>query len=174
MKKKLHDLDARLIECEQYSRRESLVISGIPNSVSQKDLQRKVIDILGLIGLEIGPKDISACHRLYNPRSEFPAKVIVRFCNRKVVNICLEQRDHLQKKAYDLLKLNLRFFESLCGKNSETLRICKWLSREELIHNHFLRNGFVKVVFKENDKPQKIKHPDILRKMFDIPAVIDI
>ena len=174
LEKKLHDLDVRLVESEQYFRGENLIISGIPNTVSQRDLQSKVIEILGTIGLVLIPDDIAACHRLYNPpRSNYPAKVIVRFVNRKIVNFCLEHREDLQNQAFRQLKLNLRFFESLCQKNEESLRICKWLSQEGHIHNHFIRNGFVKVAYEENGNPQKIIHPDILRKKFsNIPEGI--
>ena len=169
--KKLLDLDIRLTECEQYSRRESLVISGIPDTIGQKQLQQKVLQILSTIGLDLVPDDISACHRLFNPPdSQFPAKVVVRFVNRKVVNFCLEHRDELQQQASRQMRLNLRFFESLCSKNEETLRICKWLKQENKIYDHYLRNGFVKVVTEENSQPLKIKHPEILRKKFaDIP-----
>ena len=131
--KKMLELDMRLIECEQYSRRESLVISGIPEAITQNQLESTVIDILSYSGLNVGPRDISACHRLFkHPRSKFPAKVVVRFCNRKVVNICLEHRDILQQKAFKNLRLNLRFYESLCSKNEETLRICNWLRKEQI------------------------------------------
>ena len=173
LEKKLLETDIRLVESEQYSRRENLIISGIPSTVNQRNLQQKVIDILGLIGLEVAPKEIPACHRLYNPPgSEFPAKVIVRFCNRKIVNFCLENRDELQQKAYDQLRLNLRFLESLCSKNKETLRLCKWLSQQKKIHDYYLRNGFVKVVVHDQGRPEKIKHSDLLRKKFDIPAEV--
>ena len=173
MEKKLRDLDKRLVECEQYSRRENLVISGIPRSVKQEQLEQKVIEILAQIGLKLIPDDISACHRLYNPpHSEYPAKVVVRFCNRKIVNFCLLHRDNLQEKAYQNLRLNLRFFESLCSKNEESLRISKWLKREHKIQDYFLRNGFVKVVLEEHGRPQKIFHPDDLRKKFHVPVEI--
>ena len=174
IKEIISELDCRLVECEQYSRRESLVITGIPNDISrdQSKLQSKIIEILGLINLEIVPKDITACHQLYtSPGSEYPARVIVRFINRKIVNFCLDNRDDLQQKSFDHLRLNLRVYESLCAKNVESLRLCKSLSREGKIHSHFLRNGFVKVVFEENGRPMKIRHPDILRKKFpDTPV----
>ena len=164
---KMLELDVRLVECEQYSRRESLIISGIPKSVTQQQLESKVIEILGLIGLRLIPDDITACHRLFNPPgSEFPAKVIVRFYNRKVVNFCLDHKDELQDRAYQHLRLNLRFFESLCSKNEESLRICKGLKGENKIHDYFLRNGFIKIVREENGRPCKIAHPDILRQEF--------
>ena len=69
--------------------------------------------------------------------------------------------------------LNLRFFESLCSKNEESLRIGQWLKQEHKIHDYFLRNGFVKVVAEEHGRPQKILHPDLLRKKFEnVPADI--
>ena len=168
---KIFELDVRLIECEQYSRRESLVISGIPDTINQKQLQQKVIKILSTIGLEVYPDDISACHRLYNPPdSQYPAKVVVRFLNRKIVNFCMEHREYLQQQVSQQMRLNLRFFESLCSKNEESLRICKWLNQHNKIHDHYLRNGFVKFVTEENGRPQKVKHPDLLREKFaDIP-----
>ena len=157
------------MECEQYSRRESLVISGIPKSVTQNQLQSKVIDILSLIGLKIKPEDISACHRLsIRHGSRYPAKVIVRFCNRKVVNFCLENRDVMQQRAYQQMRLNLRFFESLCSKNEESLRIAKTLKQDGMIHNYYLRNGFVKIVVVENGPSQKITHPNVLRSRFGV------
>ena len=173
LEKKILDLDVRLVEAEQYSRRENLIISGIPNSVKQKDLEQKVIDILGQIGVHIIPNDITACHRLYSPPgSEFPAKVIIRFYNRKVVNFCLDHKDVLQQRAYDQLRMNLRFYDSVCSKNQESLRICKWLYQQKKIHDYYLRNGFVKIVAHENGRPEKIKHPDFLRKKFVVPPTV--
>ena len=147
-------------------------VDSIPPS--KKHLQQKVLDILGLIGFELIPDDIAACHRLYNPPdSQFPAKTVVRFTNRKIVNFCLEHREKLQQQVSQHLRLNLRFYESLCSKNEEALRICKWLNQQNKIQDHYLRNGFVKIVVEENGIPKKIKHPEILRKTFpDIPEGI--
>ena len=41
LQENLFDVDCRLIEVEQYSRRENLIISGIPDSVPQRDLEKK-------------------------------------------------------------------------------------------------------------------------------------
>ena len=57
----LFNIDCRLIQTEQYSRRESLVISGIPENVSQKELEPTVLNILHSIGAyEISSYDITA------------------------------------------------------------------------------------------------------------------
>lgn len=47
----LYTLDTRLVHCEQYSRRESVVISGIPDNIPQKELEPIVLGILEKIGL---------------------------------------------------------------------------------------------------------------------------
>ena len=60
------ELDCRVLECEQYSRRESIVISGIPNDVKHRELGDKVLHILRTIDCDIKGTDISACHRLGN------------------------------------------------------------------------------------------------------------
>ena len=104
----------------------------------------------------------------HRPGSRYPAKVIVRFCNRKVVNFCLEHRSTLQQKAYQQMRLNLRFYESLCKANEESLRIAKSLKQEGKIHNYYLRNGFVKIVIVENGPPTKISHPNMLRYRFGV------
>ena len=51
LKDTIFDLECRTIQNEQYSRRESLLISGIPETVEQKELERTVLKILKSIGI---------------------------------------------------------------------------------------------------------------------------
>ena len=166
-------MDVRLVECEQYSRRESLIISGIPSHVTQNQLESYVLSILAEVGLDrLDHSDITACHRLGRSNGQYPAKVIVRFMNRKVVEFCLRHRDRLPTASRNL-RLNLRFYESLCAMNEESLRICKWLSEQNVIHHYYLRNGFVKVIVEEGNNPVKIVHPEYLwDKLTEIPETL--
>ena len=165
---KLFELDCRILECEQYPRRENIIISGIPSSVNHSRLKESVIDICSTLGLDLDENDISACHRLGKKRdSRWPANVIVRFVNRGSVDFLMEKRDRLKDRAIrNQLDMNLRFFENLAPKNGESLRIGKWLLEEELIESYFIRNGFLKIVVNEGDDPIRIRHPDELRKKF--------
>ncbi len=161
-------LDCRLIEVEQYSRRESLVISGIPGNVTQRNLESTVLEIMYHMGFEkLVRDDIVACHRLHAPRnSRYPARVIVKFLNRKIVEWSLTHTENLDI-VREKMGLNLQISESICAKNMEVLKMCKWLSDEGLINNYYTRNGFVKVVVEDGDDPVKIVHPEVLRKKFD-------
>ena len=163
----LFNLDCRIIQNEQYSRRESLIISGIPDNILHHDLEPTVLKIIKAIGLNnISSYEITACHRLkrnYNDR--FPAKCIVRFTNRKAVDFCLMHRERLYE-VKDYLEMNLRFYESLCMANEDILKDCFKLKKDKLIHEYYLRNGFVKIIKNEGNRPIKIIHPSMLIDIF--------
>ena len=161
----LYDLDCRVIECEQYPRRDNLIISGIPACVKQNELESTVLNIIRELGFNIGPADVSACHRLGRGRNGHPARVIVRFVNRKVVDFCLTNKRRLAELRR-VLRMNLRFYESLCSRNEETLKLCYELKDNGDIHDFFIRNGFLKVIETEGDNPVRINHPQELRNMF--------
>ena len=158
----IFDLDCRIIQNEQYSRRESVIISGIPDNISHNDLEPTVIRTLKAIGLKnISSYEITACHHLYKKRNDkFPAKTIIRFTNRKAVEFCLKHRDRLIEIKNDL-KMNLRFYESLCNANQEVVRECFKLKKYGQINNYYIQTGFVKIINKVGDRPLKIYHPDI-------------
>ena len=123
----MFNLDYRVIENEQYSRRENLIISGIPEIVSQDALEPKVLQILETIGLSITLYEIAACHRLKKHKSSFPAHTIVRFTNRKAVEFCLTNRERLIRNKQKL-KMNLRFYENLCESNEMTITLLLYYS----------------------------------------------
>ena len=164
--KNLFSIDKRLIRNEQYVNRESLIISGIPERITQKNLEKEVIKILHTIGLnDVSHYEIAACHRLNNRSERFPARTIVRFTNRKITDFCLKNK----KRLVDLkakINMNLRFYECLCPANEEILRNCIDLKKYGIIYHYYTRNGFVKIVINENDMPIKIGHPNELKELF--------
>ena len=86
--------------------------------------------------------------------------------NRKAVEFCLANREQLIRNKQKL-KMNLRFYENLCESNEMTIRYCGKLKQSGKIHNFFLRNGFVKIIEAEDEKPKKIHHPDDLFQQFE-------
>ena len=49
---------------EQYSRCECLEISGVPESVTDNDLEGKVLNLLEKIDVEVYPDHIEGCHQI--------------------------------------------------------------------------------------------------------------
>ena len=66
---------------EQYSRCECLEISGVPESVTDIDLERKVLKLLEKIDVEVYRDHIEACHWI-KPNAG-PKKVIIKMSRRK-------------------------------------------------------------------------------------------
>ena len=158
----LYNIECDVIKNSQYSRRESLVITGIPDSVKQRDLEPLVLKMINTLGMNISSYEVAACHRLYDSKKDrkYPLKTIIRFTNRKVVDFCLKNR-----KKHSLIKskhnLNVRFFESLCKQNELVLKECNDLKQKNIIHDFYTSNGFIKIVKKADDKKSlKIHHPD--------------
>ncbi len=56
---KVFELDCRVIECEQYPRRENIVISGIPDTIHHEDLKETIIDICDKIGLNVTESSVT-------------------------------------------------------------------------------------------------------------------
>ena len=73
------DLEIQNNNLDQYSRRNNVEISGIPQSVSDNQLEEKVADILEAIDVNITTNEKEACHRL----GKKTKNLIVRVINRK-------------------------------------------------------------------------------------------
>ena len=70
--------DRQCWENAQYSRRDTLEIVDIPNSVGDSVPEETVRDVFKKIGVEIDEPDVQACHRLKEKE-----RTIVKFLNRK-------------------------------------------------------------------------------------------
>ena len=78
----------------QYSRRQCLEISGIPDSISHNDLESKVRDIFRECDADIDPVNIEACHRLKS--NHWSKKVIVKLARRKNASKMLRGKKKLK------------------------------------------------------------------------------
>ena len=77
LKQNLHSLG-------QYGRRNNLVLSDIPESIPDNQLENTVASILSDIGVSIQSEEIEACHRFGKTgRKTKSKKTIICFVNRK-------------------------------------------------------------------------------------------
>ena len=68
----------------QYSRCECLEITGVPDRISNDDLETTPIKTFDKLDVEIDPSNIEDCHWL---KSNWFKKVIIKFSRRKYANI---------------------------------------------------------------------------------------
>ena len=72
----------------QYSRRECLEPSGIPETIENKDLEGIVLGIFKKLDVMVDPSNVEDCH--WTKSSKGPKKVIVKLSRRKNASkICL-------------------------------------------------------------------------------------
>ena len=64
LEERITSLEKNQAKSKQYSRRNNIELSGIPNDIPENNLQKVIVDICHDSGLEIEPKDIKGCHRL--------------------------------------------------------------------------------------------------------------
>ena len=80
----------------QYSRRDTIEVIGIPSPIRDKDLEDKVRNIFGEIGVNVNERDIQACHQLREKD-----RTIVKFANRKdCTNILRVKKDLKQLEPF--------------------------------------------------------------------------
>lgn len=92
LKRKVADLEARLDECEQYTRSNSVEIFGLPQD-KLEDVYELVGKVCGALDVPVTRTDIDACHRLGKRQgSDQPAGIIVKFVRRETKLKLLEKR----------------------------------------------------------------------------------
>ena len=80
MGNKIIDLEIKNNNVNQYSCRNNVEISGIPQSVNDNQLEEKVVDILKTVGVRVSVL-LEVCHRLGKKKKN----VIIRVINRSLL-----------------------------------------------------------------------------------------
>ena len=92
--------DRRLTELEQYSRRDNIVIRGVPEREEAEDTSAIVVEVAKTEGVEISVGDISTSHRVGRKSQTMQAKprpIVARFVRRDVRTKILRQKRKLNE-----------------------------------------------------------------------------
>lgn len=84
LKKSVEVLELRAIDQEQYGRRNTLEIQGIPFATNE-DAGGLVLKVSEALGVKLDSNDIDVCHRLKSVPNKVPG-IIVKFVRRSVAN----------------------------------------------------------------------------------------
>ena len=153
---------------EQYSRRDSIEIAGIPVEVEDDEIEPAVINLLSNIDVIVSNDEIQACHRLKKKE-----RVICKFINRKFAEGAKMNSKKLKIIDKDKLsfnaKGNLYINESLCP----AFRKIHWKSKKlwegKLVESFWTHNGLVKIKIGENT--HVLSHDSDIDKLF--PDLVD-
>ena len=164
IQKRIRKLETESYQAQQYSRRDSIEVNGLPESVKDEDLENKVVEILDKIGVQVSPNDIQACHRLRNK-----TRTIVKFTNRK--NAYEARSRHaeirnLDKASVGLPECKLYLNESLCPYYGMLLGKLKLLHKLKKINSFWVSNGSVRYNLVHEGRYVKVGHLEDLTNEF--------
>ena len=132
----------------QYSRRECLEITGIPQNIEHNQLEGKVIQVLYKVGCNISD-NAEACHRISSKSDQ----VIITFFRRKECQQVLSVKKDLKNlNMVDVgLPENTRLFvnQSLCSYYRVLWSRSKKLLSMGKINNFHISNGTIKIKIQE-------------------------
>ena len=141
---------------EQYGRRESIEISGIPETVQSFHLEDEVIKIYNEANVKVHDNlltkmDIAACHRIGKRGS-----TIVRFVNRKFAFEGLRNGKNL--KGSKLYNNGIYINNSFCREFSKYGYIIRSLKRENLIIGYKVKHGVYQIQHLKDGDFKEISH----------------
>ena len=160
-------LERKCAANEQYSRRECLEVTGIPDNIPNSDLEDTVLKIFSETGVTINPRDVEACHRL-NQKSK-PKKVIIKLSKRKDVARVMYNKKKLKSidsKTFGLPSgCKIYINESLCKYYKYLWMKCKLLQARDCIQSFWVVNGSIRIKH-QSDEVTPVTHIDDLLKHF--------
>ena len=173
------DLEKRVIALErsqylyeQYGRRESVEISGIPSNIEQKDLENEVIQVFNeakvrVHGRPLDPMDITACHRIGKKNV-----TIVRFVNRKFAYAGLTSGKNLKGTRLYGENNPIYINNSFCKEFSRYGYLIRKLQKLSLIAGYKVKNGVFFIKQNGTDNFKEVSHiSDFEKYNLDIEAI---
>ena len=168
--KRMNDIERRQNLAEQYSRRDSIEITGIPKNINVKDIEGEVIKLYELSEIQVDNKKLSkgniqACHRI-GKKGE---KVIVKFTNRKFASEALFNGKKIKGKSPYVSEIF--FNNSLCREFHFLHYAVRNAKKLKKIHFYKIRHGVASIQLKENGTFHDISHISDLEKFEITPPV---
>ena len=142
---RLIQIEQRLAEQEQYTRRECVDIVGLPENLKGEELEAAVLNVFEVVGVPMEKGDFHAIHRLRNTRM-----VIAKVCNRRDAIAILRNHRKLRELSQE-------------GK-------CNALLKTKYVDAFYTINGKVKIKYacRSRQETTAISHEKDLIEVFGI------
>ena len=166
LEEKIINLEKNQANGEQYSKRNNVELSGIPNRIPDEDLDYIVINICKESEIDVEVRDIEQCHRLPLSRNSRSHNkwVIVKFVNRKNAEALLKDKKRISSKSFGRLHVTKKNFVSisLCPYYRYNWGKCKDLQKQGK-----LPDGLICIKLSENGSPVKLLY---INDILDFPS----
>ena len=164
-------IEKRLVEQEQYSRREYNELCGLPEDADEEDLVNLVVDAFEVDEVPVTRRDFHAIHELRNKKV-----VIAKLVNRQDATKILRNKKKLREmNNQDQKKLKSRKIyvnETLCRTYRKLLGKCNALQKKKHMTSFYTINGKIKK--KYDDQTEEISHENDLIEIFGEAIIKEI
>ena len=147
---------AEIDNLEQYSRRNTLTISGLPEK-ERENTDALVMDLAKAAGVTVAMADLDRTHRIGKPKRDKPRQIVAKFVSFNKRQELLEARRDLRAgrvQRHPILTervLAQTFIsENLTKKNQLILFVARQLRRKGKIHSVWTNNCQIKIRAREN------------------------
>jgi hypothetical protein len=149
LRKRVSDLEVKQDESEQYSRRNSLRISGVQESNSE-DIVEKTLDLFNsTMDLDVSPEQIDRLHRVGKRSDEKARSILVKFATYRTRNKVMRNRTLLknvpQPQATDQGQTRIFINEDLTKYRSNLLYQARQLKKRDKIKDCWSWDGTILV-----------------------------
>ena len=152
---RLKYMETDLMQFNQYSRRQNIEISNIPEHIPQWKLESHVIMVLKELNIEVYSYDLVGVHRIGKRISNKNRNVIVRFINRKNAYLALETNWKLREsRHYNKYYIN----ENMCPENRKIFNKCYRLKKNGDIKDVWFSEGIVNMIISDDEEPVSLLH----------------
>ena len=156
----------------QYSRRECLEITGLPENTENGNLEDLTLKVLNEIGVNIDSQNVEDCHWI---KTQGPEKVIIKFSKRKDANKVRTEKKKLKGKNLTSLRINKPIYinDSLCTYYNKLWAKCKKLRDNQVIHAFWISNRSIKLKASETGNVHTVTHDVDLEVLFPGNSLIE-
>ena len=165
-KNQIVNLERQCWSNEQYSRRECLEISGIPDGTEDQKLEETVLNVFQKIDVPVQPENVEACHWLKSRNGQ--KKVIIKFSKRKDVERVRNAKRKLKTTNLKSLNISSPVFinDSLCHYYKVLWSKCKKLLSGGFINAFWFTGSMFRVKLTESSRPSNVSHLVDLEEIF--------
>lgn len=156
------ELEDRINELEKYSRKNNVIINGIPaeNNENVREILNELVDKLEV---RVHEYEINAVHRLPASRNRIPA-IIVKFSNNEKKQEFIKQA---RQKRLKIGNTNVYAGDHLMQKAATILREAKVMRNAGEVKYVWTKNGEVFVRTEDGEQSIRVKQLEDLSKLRD-------
>ena len=159
------------LECQswsnsQYSRRECLELTGIPETNDNNALESIVLKVFEKLEVNVDPSNAEDCHWISSKNG--PKRMIVKVSKCKGASKIRSSKGKLKDMDLTSFGINNPVYinDSACTYYKMLWKKCKSLPMNKLIHSFWVTNGFIRLRTAENGRTNLITHLSNLEELF--------